>query len=569
MALAGEPIGQILKGMGLITELDIQEALQEQKSKGGALGRILSDKGLVTDSDLRVAIAKQAGMDPIDLDEVIVTSDLLDLVPAHVAETYQVVPVEFDGKVLTLALADPQNISALDDMKFMLNVEVKGALSDPESVERAMKKYYSDRTESMESLLGSMDQGDIEVLDDSRHDMMDMDQLEQDVNAAPVVKLLNMVLLSAIKDRASDIHLEPFEKEFKIRYRVDGVLYEMMPPPIQLARAVISRVKVMANLDIAETRLPQDGRIELNISGRPVDLRVSTLPTMYGESVVMRVLDRGQVSLDLENIGLRQKDLDLLRKLIIKPNGIILVTGPTGSGKTTTLYSCLNEANDPTTKIITTEDPVEYNIDGIVQIPINEEIGVTYAACLRAILRQDPDKILVGEIRDLETAQIAVEASLTGHIVFSTLHTNDAPSSMIRLVDLGIEAFLLTATVEAVVAQRLVRRVCLECKVEYEPTDEMLMELELTQSDVQGRTFFYGKGCRECNNSGYKGRVALFEIMQMSDRLRDVIMTGASTQEVQKLAREEGMKTLRDAGLIHIYDGVTTIEEVVKETIVS
>lgn len=569
MALAGEPIGQILKGMGLITELDIQEALQEQKSKGGALGRILSDKGLVTEADLRVAIAKQAGMDPIDLDEVTVTSDLLDLVPAHVAETYQVVPVEFDGKVLTLALADPQNISALDDMKFMLNVEVKGALSDPESVERAMKKYYSDRTESMESLLGSMDQGEIEVLDDSRHDMMDMDQLEQDVNAAPVVKLLNMVLLSAIKDRASDIHLEPFEKEFKIRYRVDGVLYEMMPPPIQLARAVISRVKVMANLDIAETRLPQDGRIELNISGRPVDLRVSTLPTMYGESVVMRVLDRGQVSLDLENIGLRQKDLDLLRKLIIKPNGIILVTGPTGSGKTTTLYSCLNEANDPTTKIITTEDPVEYNIDGIVQIPINEEIGVTYAACLRAILRQDPDKILVGEIRDLETAQIAVEASLTGHIVFSTLHTNDAPSSMIRLVDLGIEAFLLTATVEAVVAQRLVRRVCLECKVEYEPTDEMLMELELTQSDVQGRTFFYGKGCRECNNSGYKGRVALFEIMQMTDRLRDVIMTGASTQEVQKLAREEGMKTLRDAGLIHIYDGVTTIEEVVKETIVS
>ena len=569
MALAGEPIGQILKGMGLITELDIQEALQEQKSKGGALGRILSDKGLVTDADLRVAIAKQAGMDPIDLDEVTVTSDLLDMVPAHVAETYQVVPVEFDGKVLTLALADPQNISALDDMKFMLNVEVKGALSDTESVERAMKKYYSDRTESMESLLGSMDQGDIEVLDDSRHDMMDMDQLEQDVNAAPVVKLLNMVLLSAIKDRASDIHLEPFEKEFKIRYRVDGVLYEMMPPPIQLARAVISRVKVMANLDIAETRLPQDGRIELNISGRPVDLRVSTLPTMYGESVVMRVLDRGQVSLDLENIGLRQKDLDLLRKLIVKPNGIILVTGPTGSGKTTTLYSCLNEANDPTTKIITTEDPVEYNIDGIVQIPINEEIGVTYAACLRAILRQDPDKILVGEIRDLETAQIAVEASLTGHIVFSTLHTNDAPSSMIRLVDLGIEAFLLTATVEAVVAQRLVRRVCLECKVEYEPTDEMLMELELTQSDVQGRTFFYGKGCRECNNSGYKGRVALFEIMQMTDRLRDVIMTGASTQEVQKLAREEGMKTLRDAGLIHIYDGVTTIEEVVKETIVS
>ncbi len=569
MALAAQPIGQILKEMGLITELDIQEALQEQKAKGGALGRILSEKGLVTDGDLRSAIAKQSGMDPVDLDEVIVSADLLDMVPAHVAETYQVVPVDFDGKVLTLALADPQNISALDDMKFMLNVEVKGALSDPESIEKAMSKYYSDRSESMESLLGSMDKDDIEVLDDSRHEMMDMDQLEKDVNAAPVVKLLNMVLLSAIKDRASDIHLEPFEKEFKVRYRVDGVLYEMMPPPIQLARAVVSRVKVMSNLDIAETRLPQDGRIELNIAGRPVDLRVSTLPTMYGESVVMRVLDRGQVSLDLENIGLRQKDLDLLRKLIVKPNGIILVTGPTGSGKTTTLYSCLNEANDPTTKIITTEDPVEYNIDGIVQIPINEDINVTYAACLRAILRQDPDKILVGEIRDLETAQIAVEASLTGHIVFSTLHTNDAPSSMIRLIDLGVEAFLLTATVEAVVAQRLVRRVCDKCKVEYEPTDEMLMELELTRSDVSGRTFFYGKGCKECNNSGYKGRIALFEIMQMSDRLRDLIMTGASTQEIQKMAREEGMKTLRDAGLIHIYDGITTIEEVVKETIVS
>ncbi len=555
--------------MDLITELDIQEALQEQKSKGGALGRILSEKGLVTDADLRVAIAKQAGMEPVDLDETIVTSDLLDMVPSHVAETYQVVPVEFDGKVLTLALADPQNISALDDMKFMLNMEVKGALSDPEAIERAMTKYYADRSESMESLLGAMDQDDIEVLDDNRHDMMDMDQLEKDVNAAPVVKLLNMVLLSAIKDRASDIHLEPFEKEFKIRYRVDGVLYEMMPPPIQLARAVISRVKVMSSLDIAETRLPQDGRIELNISGRPVDLRVSTLPTMHGESVVMRVLDRGQVSLDLEQIGLRQQDLDLLRRLILKPNGIILVTGPTGSGKTTTLYSCLNEANNPMTKIITTEDPVEYNIDGIVQIPINDDINVTYALCLRAILRQDPDKILVGEIRDLETAQIAVEASLTGHIVFSTLHTNDAPSSMIRLIDLGVEAFLLTATVEAVVAQRLVRRVCLECKVEYEPTVEMLMELNLTPSDVQGRTFFYGKGCKECNNSGYKGRIALFEIMQMTDRLRDLIMTGASTHEIQAMAREEGMNTLRDSGLIHIYDGITTIEEVVKETIVA
>ncbi|HIA27336.1 MAG TPA: type II/IV secretion system protein, partial [Planctomycetes bacterium] len=307
----------------------------------------------------------------------------------------------------------------------------------------------------------------------------------------------------------------------------------------------------------------------LNIGGRPVDLRVSTLPTMYGESVVMRVLDRANVSLDLEQVGLRANDLEIVRAMIAKPNGIVLVTGPTGSGKTTTLYSCLNEANNPEIKIITTEDPVEYNLHGIVQVPISEEIGVTFAACLRSILRQDPDKILVGEIRDLETAQIAVEASLTGHVVFTTLHTNDAPSSVIRLVDLGLEPFLITATLEAVIAQRLVRRICLDCKVEYEPTDEMLMELELSRSEVAGRVFYYGKGCKKCNGSGYKGRIALFEIMVLSDRMRDKIMTGSSTQELRAGAREDGMRTLRDSGLLHIFDGVTTIEEVVKETIVS
>ena len=568
MALASKPLGQILKEMKLVTEFDIQEALQVQKDKGGAIGRILLDSGLIDDRQLTEALGRQSGMEVVDLAEVNITPDLIDMVPVNVAETYQVIPVSFDGTTLTVALGDPLNISMLDDLKFMLNCEVQGAVSDLEAVTAAFDKFYGDKTESMESLLGSMAGGDDFTVVDQREHMMDLEQLEKDVNAAPVVKLLNMILLSAIKDRASDIHLEPFEKEFKVRYRVDGVLYEMMPPPIQLARAVISRVKVMSDLDIAETRLPQDGRIELNIAANPVHLRVSTLPTMYGESVVMRVLDRSNVSLDLEQVGLRQHDLEMIRKLIAKPNGIILVTGPTGSGKTTTLYSCLNEANDPEIKIITTEDPVEYNIEGIVQVPIQEEIGVTFAACLRSILRQDPDKILVGEIRDLETGQIAVEASLTGHIVFSTLHTNDAPSSVIRLIDLGVEAFLITATLEAVVAQRLVRRICLNCKTEYEPTDEMLMELELTRSDVAGRTFFYGKGCKKCNGSGYRGRVALFEIMLMSDRLRDMILEGASTQELQVTAREEGMKTLRDAGLLHIYDGVTTIEEVVKETIV-
>jgi type IV pilus assembly protein PilB len=405
------------------------------------------------------------------------------------------------------------------------------------------------------------------VVEDSREEIPDIQQLEKDANAAPVVKLLNMVLLQAIKDRASDIHFEPFETEFKIRYRVDGVLYEMMPPPLQLARAVISRVKVMSSLDIAETRLPQDGRIELNIAGKPVDLRVSTLPTMFGESVVLRVLDRSNVSLDLEQIGLRPDELKTFRELLKKPNGIILVTGPTGSGKTTTLYSALQEANRVEVKIITTEDPVEYDIDGLIQVPINEEIGVTFAKCLRSILRQDPDIILVGEIRDLETAQIAVEASLTGHIVFSTLHTNDAPSSVTRVTDLGLEPFLVTATLEAIIAQRLVRRICLRCRVEYEPSDEELYELELTRSEVSGRTFHYGKGCKECNGTGYRGRIAIFEMMLLNDRLRELIMQSASTAALRKVAQEEGMRTLRESGLLHIFDGITTIEEVVRETI--
>ncbi|HNW42655.1 MAG TPA: GspE/PulE family protein, partial [Opitutaceae bacterium] len=343
--------------------------------------------------------------------------------------------------------------------------------------------------------------------------------------------------------------------------------YEMMPPPLQLARAIISRIKVMANLDIAETRLPQDGRIELVIAGRPVDLRVSTLPTMFGESVVLRVLDRANVALDLERIGLRPDELRTFRALLGKPDGIVLVTGPTGSGKTTTLYSALQELNTVDMKLITTEDPVEYDIDGLIQVPINEEIGVTFAACLRSILRQDPDIILVGEIRDLETAQIAVESSLTGHIVFSTLHTNDAPSSVTRIIDLGLEPFLLTATLEAIIAQRLVRRICLACRTEYEPTDEELFELELTRSDVIGRTFFYGKGCKECNGTGYRGRIGLFEFMVMTDRLREMIMTHASTSALRKAAQEDGMRTLRESGLLHIFDGVTTIEEVVRETI--
>ena len=385
-------------------------------------------------------------------------------------------------------------------------------------------------------------------------------------NSAPVRKLLNYILYQAIRDRASDIHLEPFEDEFKIRYRVDGVLYELEAPPLHLATPLISRVKVMSGLDISETRVPQDGRIDLAIGGRPVDLRVSTLPTMFGESCVMRVLDRSVVSLDLHQIGLKDEDYDKIQQLIKLPHGIILVTGPTGSGKTTTLYSALNFVNDVAVKIITTEDPVEYDLEGIVQVQVNEEIGVTYGACLRSILRQDPDMILVGEIRDKETAQISVEASLTGHVVFSTLHTNDAPLAITRLVDIGVEPFLMAATLEAVVAQRLVRRVCVDCKEWYDPDIEILRELNLTPDQVAGKKFAYGKGCKLCNGTGYKGRVAIFEIMIISDAVRNHIMDSDSSSAIRDTARAEGMRTLRESGLMAIYEGTTTVEEVIRET---
>jgi type IV pilus assembly protein PilB len=387
-------------------------------------------------------------------------------------------------------------------------------------------------------------------------------------DSAPVRKLLNMVLLMAIRDHASDLHFEPFEDEFRIRIKADGVLYEMVPPPRHLAFAITTRIKVMANLDIAERRLPQDGRIELTVGGHPVDMRVSVLPTMFGESVVMRVLDRSVVQLNLNKVGMDSQMVEKFRHLIHKPNGIVLVTGPTGSGKTTTLYAALSELNTVEEKLITTEDPVEYSIDGLVQVPIDASIGNTFAACLRAILRQDPDKILVGEIRDVETAEIAVQASLTGHMVFSTLHTNDAPSTVTRLKDMGVPPFLITATVEAVLAQRLVRRICAQCKEEVTPSADVIADLDLKPADIAGKKFYRGKGCDACNRSGYKGRVGLFELMTFNDDIRDLIMRNASTDELRAAAKGIGMVTLRDYGMEAVYQGTTTAEEVIRETIV-
>jgi type IV pilus assembly protein PilB len=567
-SFARRPLGSLLVEAGLITKKDLADALTHQKAKGGPLGKVLIELGIISAEDLQFALAAQAGMEIVDLNSMEIPKEVVELVDVQIAETFRVVPVAIDPdkKCITLALADPMNITIQDELRFMLNLDIKCAASNPADVEKALSKYYGDkRVETIQDIIE--DVGEAEVIEEG--DRFDITKLEKDISSKPVVKLVNHVLLQAIKDRASDIHLEPFENEFRIRYRVDGVLYEMMPPPAHLGMAITSRVKVMAKLDIAETRLPQDGRIELNMQDRSVDLRISTLPTMFGESVVMRVLDRSNVNLDLEVLGFSQQDLVMVRKLLSLPHGIILVTGPTGSGKTTTLYSCLNELNDIENKIITAENPVEYDLPGIMQVAINEEISVTYAAILRSMLRQDPDIILVGEVRDIETAQIAIQASLTGHLVFSTLHTNDAPSTVIRLIDLGVEDFLISATLEAVIAQRLVRKICDSCRTEYKPTNEEIFELGLMPADVGDKIFYYGPGCQDCNGTGYKGRLGLFEIMILNERLRQMIMKEVSTQKLQEVARESGMRTLRDAGLDAIFNGLTTIEEVVKETILT
>jgi len=563
-----KPLGQVLKEMELVNEGQIQEALSIQRKEGGVLGDILVKLGYVAREEILLALAAQMGMEVVDLGELEIPPEVINKVPANMAKNYQVIPIKWEGNVLTVAMANPHDVNIRDDLRVNLHCEIQGAVASEEAVMAALEKYYAHRQESLSGVLGSMEGGELQFDQVSevkkKGSAYNVDDL---MNSAPVVKLLNLILGTAIKAQASDVHFEPFENEFKVRYRVDGVLYEMEAPPLHLANPIISRIKVLSNLDISENRLPQDGRILLSVGGRPVDLRVSTLPTIFGESVVMRVLDRSVVKLDLENVGLREEEMKMLKNLINLPHGIIIVTGPTGSGKTTTLYSCLNFANDVRWKIITTEDPVEYDLDGIVQCQINEDIQVSYSSLLRSILRQDPDTILVGEVRDLETAQIAVEAALTGHLVFSTLHTNDAPSAITRLLDLGVEPFLICASMEAIVAQRLVRKICLSCKEEMAPTEEMLMELALTAADTKGKKFCWGRGCPKCNNTGYKGRMAIFEMMLLTDRVKELIMKSASTEALRHLAREQGMRTLRESGLLGIFDGHTSIEEVVRETL--
>ncbi len=563
--MAQRKLGQILVDLGYLTEDQLWDVLEEQKqSHGEIIGQVAVRMGLVTNAQVTEALAEQWGMPVVNLPETNIPAKVLELVPETMAEIYKIMPVSLKGDVLTVAMADPQNVGALDDLRNFLGHEVRGAVSNPHDIDGAIRQYYADKEDSIEDVIDAMGGDDEDAMKAAGYDLASEEELS---DAAPIRKLLNMVMLLAIKDQASDIHLEPFEDEFKIRVRADGVLYEMVPPPRHLANAIVSRVKVMSELDIAERRLPQDGRIELNVGGNPVDLRVSVLPTLFGEAVVMRVLDRTVVQLDLNKIGMDATTLSRFRRYIKIPNGIVLVTGPTGSGKTTTLYSALSELNDIETKLITTEDPIEYDIEGIIQVPVNPDIGVTFATVLRAILRHDPDKILVGEIRDFETAETAVQSALTGHLVFSTLHTNDAPTAITRMRDMGVPAFLITATVEAILAQRLVRRICSECRTEFDPSDDLLMELQLPLETAREYSFYYGKGCARCNNSGYKGRVGLYELLHVTDEIRDMVETEASADDIRNVARSQGMTTLREAGLKLIFDGVTTIDEVVRETV--
>ena len=565
-----EPLGEILKRLGYITDAQLVHGLEIQRERGGAIGSILVYEGAIDEEQLNRALGTQFGMEVVELDKMEIPGKAIESVPPSVAEAYKIIPIEVgnDGTI-TVAMADPTNINALDDLRFHLGAPVKGAIASPETVDRAFAKYYGETSETVEGIISALEKElpSEAIMAAEATETIDLESIEEMSESAPVRRLLGLVLLQAVRDRASDIHFEPFEDEFKIRYRIDGLLYEMVPPPKHLAMAIISRIKVMADLDIAERRLPQDGRIELNIAGNPVELRVAILPTMFGESCVMRVLDRSVVSLDLDRLGLHQEDYELIQDLLKKPNGIILVTGPTGCGKTTTLYSALNAINSVDEKIITTEDPVEYSLEGIIQVAIREDIGLTFASCLRSILRQDPDKILVGEIRDLETAEIAVQSSLTGHLVFSTLHTNDAPATITRLIEMGLEPFLLTATMEGIIAQRLVRRICEKCRTEYDPTDEDLVELGLTRSEIGEKKFYRGKGCAACNNIGYKGRMALFEVMIFTEKIRTMIMERVSTGALREAAIQQGMRTLRNCGLRAIYDGSTTIQEIVRETI--
>ena len=563
-----KPLGRLLVERNLILPEQLEECMEQHRHSGKSLGKILIESGLLSQETLLKTLANQTRLEIVDLEKSRIEKNAVDKVPPSIAQVYNIMPIKLEANNLTVAISDPLNLEFLDDLRFTLSLNIHPVVAAEDQIQEKVDQYYRLEKDSISQLVKQLKTGQPQaaIKDKDKKRKFKPEELQELAAQAPVVKLLNLIILEAIKDKASDIHFEPFSDEFKIRYRIDGQCVEAAAPPKDLNLALASRIKVMANLDVAETRLPQDGRILTNIAGKKVDLRVSTLPTVFGESIVMRVLDKSIVSLSLDQVGLAPKDREKLRVLIHKPNGIILVTGPTGSGKTTTLYSCLKEINKIDFKIITSEDPVEYDVSGIIQINVRPKIGLTFARCLRHILRQDPDIIMVGEIRDKETAEIAIQASLTGHLVFSTLHTNDASGAITRLLDMDIAPFLITSTVSASLAQRLVRTVCPDCKESYKPKEKELSQLGLTQVQAKGKTFYRGKGCKTCKNSGYKGRIGIFEFFIFDDNLRSLILQRKPTQVLREAATKAGMHSLREEGLNKIYQGITTIEEVVNQT---
>lgn len=552
-----EDLMAYLEDSGKITKQQLDDCWTEHAETGKAYTDILEDSGYFTREEILRIVADHLSVTFVP-DTPEIDPSLIRLIKAEQAHQYGVVPYKADSDRIYLLTKDPFNHAIEDNFSFVLKRDIELSVCDPVKVQDAIIRYYGEENSSMDSVLNEIEGLDLGSDDDNA--------LSNSANQAPIIRFVDVVLQEAVKAKASDIHFEPFEDQFRIRYRIDGALYEMAPPPKSLAGAVTARVKVMSGLNIAEKRIPQDGRIKTTVGGRPIDLRVSTLPTQFGESVVLRILDKGVVNLDLENLTMTDEIMSGIRELVNRPNGIFIVTGPTGSGKTTTLYSALREVNTVDVKILTAEDPVEYEIEGIMQVQINHQVGLTFASALRSFLRQDPDTIMVGEIRDQETGGIAVQAALTGHVVLSTLHTNDAPGAVTRLVDMGLEPFLIAASLEGVLGQRLLRRICRSCKTAYEPDQAVINMLQVDPLEIAEKQFYYGKGCSECNRTGYKGRQGLFELMMINDAVRELITKKAPTLVLKQKAIENGMRTLRDDGLRCIFDGLTTIEEVLKYT---
>lgn len=568
MSSFGMPLLELVKEQGLVDDLQYEEVAAEHKRSGNSVFQILQDFGILDADAILQAMANHLGAEVISLRGRDIPPEVIAAIPAAQARALECLPVEQDGGVLKVALLDPLNPSRMDEVSFVSKRDVQVVIAHPDEIKAGLEKYYAgDDGGNLSEILKELG-ADESIAQEVQHleEQDDETVIAQLADAAPIVRFVNMILFQAVKDRASDIHFEPFEHEFRIRYRVDGALYEMSPPPKHLALPVISRIKVMANLNISERRVPQDGRINMMMGNKSIDLRVSCLPTQFGESVVLRVLDRSAVNLELENLGFPPDVHEYVSEVIQRPNGIFVVTGPTGSGKTTTLYSCLRRVNTIDSKLLTAEDPVEYDLEGVMQVAVVEAVGMTFGKALRSFLRQDPDIIMVGEMRDVETAQIAIQASLTGHLVLSTLHTNDAPGAVTRLIDMGVEPFLISSTLMAVLGQRLVRRVCKNCRTPFEPTEAQLALLNLSPHDLGDKVFYYGRGCSNCNDTGYKGRKGIYELLVISEAIRALINERAPTVVIRQKAIELGMVTLREDGLRSIFEGDTSIEEVVKYT---